>query len=60
MASTKESNTWHPDMKAHVDGDTKDRGQSVATTPASVHVAQVMGACLNSEEKAIYPDQGRK
>ena len=65
MASTKKGNAWHFGMKAHVGADTKGRVHSVATTPASVHDAQEMEACLHGQEQVIYgdkayADQGRK
>ena len=57
MASTKKGNTWHFGMKAHVGSDPKGRVHSVVTTPASVHDAKVMEACLHGQEKAIYGDK---
>ena len=44
-------------MKAHVDTDTKGRVHSVVATPASVHDAKAMEACLHGQEKAIYGDK---
>ena len=57
MASTKKGNTWHFGMKAHVGSDPKGRVHSVTTTPASVHDAKEMEACLHGREKAIYGDK---
>ena len=57
MASTKKGNTWHFGMKAHVGSDPKGRVHSVVATPASVHDAKAMEACLHGNEKAIYGDK---
>ena len=53
----KKGNTWHFGMKAHVGSDPKGRVHSVVATPASVHDAKVMEACLHGQEKAIYGDK---
>ncbi len=58
MASTKQGNTFHFDVKAHVGTDTKRRLHSVATTPASVHDARpIKACCLHGRVRVIYGDK---